>query len=350
MRIIHKDLKNGELKFEVDSLDDLWYLSHIITEGDRVSGRSFRKIKLGGEGENQKIIKKAFFLTIDVEKVEFSKYSNILRVSGKTTEGFEDVPKASYHTFGMEPGETFTLHKESFLSYQIEKLEEASSEKQPELLLLVLDREDAYFAVMKKYGYETLTHLQGNVQKKGIEHNTTNFYLDVYKTLSDYDARYKPSNIIVASPIFFKEDFMKEVNDPEIKKKIVLAICSSVTDNAFNELLKRDEVKSVLMKDKITKEMKLVESLMTEISKEGKATYGFNETEQASYAGAVDSLLITDNFILKKREENDFEKVDNIMKSIDRSKGKINIISSEHDGGKQLDGLGGIGAILRYKI
>jgi len=31
-------------------------------------------------------------------------------------------------------------------------------------------------------------------------------------------------------------------------------------------------------------------------------------------------------------------------------KGKITVISSEHDGGQKLAGLGGIGALLRYKL
>ena len=34
----------------------------------------------------------------------------------------------------------------------------------------------------------------------------------------------------------------------------------------------------------------------------------------------------------------------------DKAKGEIEIISSEHEGGKKLDGLGGIAAILRFKL
>ena len=38
------------------------------------------------------------------------------------------------------------------------------------------------------------------------------------------------------------------------------------------------------------------------------------------------------------------------MRIVDKSKGEIEIISSEHDAGKKLDGLGGIAAILRFKL
>jgi protein pelota len=38
------------------------------------------------------------------------------------------------------------------------------------------------------------------------------------------------------------------------------------------------------------------------------------------------------------------------MKTAEQTKAEIYIISSEHEGGKKLDGLGGMGAILRYKL
>ena len=49
-------------------------------------------------------------------------------------------------------------------------------------------------------------------------------------------------------------------------------------------------------------------------------------------------------------DELDFFIVEKIMKTTENSKGDIIIVSSEHDGGNKLDGLGGIGAILRFKL
>ena len=84
--------------------------------------------------------------------------------------------------------------------------------------------------------------------------------------------------------------------------------------------------------------------------KEGKATYGQKEVKKAVEQGAVEILMLTDNFITKKREENTFSKVEEIMKNTEKISGKVKIISSEHEGGQKLDGLGGMAAILRYKI
>jgi protein pelota len=82
----------------------------------------------------------------------------------------------------------------------------------------------------------------------------------------------------------------------------------------------------------------------------GKAEYGIKNIKKAIEMGAVSVLLITDSLIHKKRQEDTFAEIENIMHDAENANGEICIISSEHEGGKKLDGLGGIGALLRYKI
>ncbi|MFH1063944.1 MAG: mRNA surveillance protein pelota [Candidatus Woesearchaeota archaeon] len=345
---IHKN----EAKLVVENLDDLWCLSTIIDPADIVEGRTFRKIKIGGEDDrSQKIVKKPVFLKIEVEKVEFHKYSNVLRVSGKVAEGQEEIPKGSYHTFNVEEGTQLKLIKTEWFKYHKQRLEEASKEKRPDTLVCVFDREEAYIALIKQYGFEILLNLKGDVAKKAdVKQPTKNFYEEIIKALQEYSTRHGVANIIVASPAFWKDELMKNLKDAELKKKIVFATCSSCDEGAINEVLRRPEVQTVLQKDRITTEIKAVEMLLSEISKEGAAAYGTDETENAANAGAVKVLLVTDALIQKERQEGDFTRINNLMKSADRSGAEIRIISSDHDGGKKLDGLGGIAAILRYKM
>ncbi|MBW2972328.1 mRNA surveillance protein pelota [Candidatus Woesearchaeota archaeon] len=344
--------RKNEAKLLVENLDDLWYLSNIIDVGDSVEGRTFRKIKMGGEDErSQKIVKKPVFLKIDVEKVEFHRYSDALRVSGKVLEGKEDIPKGSYHTFNVEEGTTLTLVKPEWLKYQRQRLDEASKEKKPDTLICVFDREEAYIALMKKYGFDVVAELKGEVAKKDeSKHSLKNFYEEIIKSLQEYVKRHEIKHIILASPAFWKEELMKSLKDKELKDMMVMATCSSCDKGAVNEVLKRPEVQTVLQQDRIAKEINLVEELLSEISKQGAAAYGVDETDTAAQAGAVKTLLVTDGFIQKLRQEEKFNRVNDIMKSADRGGADIRIVSSEHDGGKKLDGLGGIGAILRYKM
>ncbi|MCH8329268.1 MAG: mRNA surveillance protein pelota [Nanoarchaeota archaeon] len=299
----------------------------------------------------KKITKKAVFLLIAVEKVEFSKTSNILRISGTVKGGPEDVPLGSHHTFNIEENSIITIIKQKWLKFQIDRLKEASKEATVKILICVHDREEAYFALMKKYGYQLLTNIKGTVAKKAdVKQTESNFYKEIIKQLQEYDERYNLSKIIIASPAFWKEELMKELSDENIKGKIIFATCSSVGENAINEVLKRPETENALKQDRIAKEYKYVEELFAEISKNNLASYGLKETKNAAIAGAVKTLLITDSFIQQKRAENKYEEIEETMKTVDNTKGDILIVSSEHEAGKKLDGLGGIAAILRYKI
>jgi protein pelota len=351
MKQLYLDLKKGAAKLKIDNLDDLWYLSQIIDIGDLVKGKTIRKIKIGKEGDRkQRIAKKSVFLKIKIEKIEFSK-TGILRVLGIITEGPEDIQKGEHHTFNLEPNTVFTLIKERWLKYQIDRLKESCKEKRAKILIVVMDREEANFALLKKYGYDLLSSIKGKVRKKDVEERTEGkFYPEVITKIDEYVKRYSIVKVILASPAFWKEELMKELNNDELKKKIIMATCNSTGKNGVDEVLKRPEVKAALHEDRIAKEVGLVEELLTEISKNNLAVYGLNDTGNAVNAGAVKALLITDSLIQKAREKGDYGKIDNMMKLVDSMKGSVNIISSEHEGGKKLNGLGGIGAILRYKL
>ena len=352
MKLLHFNLKKGEAKLLTQNLDDLWYLSNIIDEGDFAEGKTFRKIKSSAsEDKSKDSTKKSIFVKLEVEKVEFSKYSNVLRISGVIREAPEDVPRGEHHTFNVDDNTTITIIKEEWLKYQLDKLKEASSEKKSAILIVVHDREECYFALFKKYGYEVLAHIEGEVQKKREENiKKENFYVSVIKKMEEYAERYEIKQIILASPSFWKEDLMKELKDNEIKQKIILATCSSATKNGIDEVIKRPEVREALKQERTAKEMNKVEELFTEISKNNLAAYGFKETENAATMGAIKDLLITDSLIQKTRLQNNYKRLENIMKTVDKTKGEIEIISSEHEGGKKLDGLGGIGAVLRFKM
>jgi protein pelota len=352
MKILSSDFRKGICKLKVENLDDLWYLNQIIEKHDLVNGKTMRKIKLGSETQRkQSVSKKPVFLEIEVLKAEYSSTTSALRISGIIKKAPEDIPLGSHHTFSIEEGTAITIIKQKWLRFQIDKLKDAS--KQPsKILICVHDREEAIFALIKKYGYQILSKIKGNVAKKADLKNQkhTNFYNDVIAQISEYNKRYLPSRIIIASPAFWKEDLMKVMPDSDIKEKIILATSSSADENAISEVIKRPETENALKQDRITQEYKYVEELYKELSKDNLASYGMDNTIQAAEAGAIRVLLITDNLIMKSRAEDTYDKVESVTKLADSSNAEIIVISSEHEAGKKLDGLGGVAAILRFKL
>lgn len=352
MKLIKKDIRHGTVSLKIQNQNDLWYLSHIIDTGDLISGKTQRKIKVGAEGDrNQKTVTKKVFMKIEVEKLEFHKYSDKLRASGKIAEGTEDIAKGQYHTFNLEPTVEITIKKDKWLKFQLDKLAEAEKEKDANVLICLLDREKAIFAQLRNYGFDVITEIAGNVQKKDSpEVVKSSFYKDIINSLKELDQRNNYSKILVASPAFWKEYLVKAIETDPIKSKILTSTTNSVDVDGINEVLRRPEVVTALNEDRVVKEMNAVEELMTEIGRNGKCVYGLDETENAVNSGAVKMLLISDSLLHKSREEGYYERIDSMLRNVDSMKGRIEIISSEHDGGKRLDGLGGIGAVLRYQV
>ena len=70
----------------------------------------------------------------------------------------------------------------------LDKLKEAAQEKIAKILIIVLDREEALFALMQKQGYKLLTHIKGEVTKKAVEEKTkSTLYSEIRKQIKEYD-------------------------------------------------------------------------------------------------------------------------------------------------------------------
>ncbi|MBI2632272.1 pelota family protein, partial [Candidatus Pacearchaeota archaeon] len=213
MQLIYKDDKKGIVKLKVTSLEDLWYLNQIITPKDIVKAKTYRKIKLNQQEERStKIIKKPITLEIEVEKVEFHKTLNSLRINGRTTEALEDIPKGSFHTINVEQDSTLTITK-TWLSYQKEKLKDSLKDTSTKIIICILDRDNSTIFILKNYGPELLLELEGDAQKKAYEtKEQKDFYKEIASQLTAINKKYQPTHIIIASPAFWKENVIAYLN------------------------------------------------------------------------------------------------------------------------------------------
>ncbi len=350
MNVLKSDLHHGKITVRVEDIDDLWILSQIIESGDRIGGRTVRKIKVSDKSEESvRQFKKNVHIQIGVERIEFHEHTNSLRVSGKVLEEKEDIPAGCYHTFTLESGSVVTIEKEKWPRYQIERIRE--SERPAESILICnLDRENAIFVMLEKRGYTVLSKIRGNVQKKQFESKPEPFYNQLSKCIEAYDEKYNFSHIILASPAFWNEELKKEMKNQNILPKIKLAACSDVGESAINEILKRPELRSILRNDRLSMELALVEEVLVEISKDGAVAYGFEDVKNAVNSGAVAHLIVSTRLIKEMRLKDEFQKLEELMELAEQMKGKVNLIESGQDAGKKLDALGGIAAKLRYKI
>ena len=347
MKILRSDLKKGEVRVRVETPDDALVLNRIVNEGDFVSGFCERRVKIG-RGENAKSVKKSYFLKILAEKKDFE--GNELRINGKTVDEKEDIPKGSYQTIEAVPGAEIVIEKTKWNAYHLRKLKDAAFESRQKILIVICDRESAIFALTKKSGFDILLELEGDVQKKNYEtKKESRFFQEVVEKMKDYSERHKITNIILASPAFWKEEIIKFVKEKEMRQKILLAGCSSVSENAIYEVLKSDAVQKVLENERVATEIALVEDIVKEISKSGAVAYGIDDVADKISSGNVKVILFTDKFFSEKQKKKDSNYIENLIETAEKTGAEMHIISSEHEGGMRLDGLGGIAALLIYK-
>lgn len=353
MKIIHKDLKEGKIKVKPENLDDLWYLKGIINKGDLISGRSFRRIRDEEKVRADKGVRVPIFLEIGVENVEFSSYIMRLRVTGKIVHGPEDlVSFGSYHTIEVQPNDVISITKERWKNWQLDRLREAEkAAKTPLVLIVSVEEGEAEFAIARRYGIDFIVRVTTTISGKRIEkeRETTmkEFYGDVASKIKEVLKKDDIKAVIICGPGFTKENLLAFLKEKYPKIAEIARIESAGTGGrvGIQEVLKRGVVERIAEDSRISLETQLMERVFEEIGKSSMlATYGLEEVKKALEYGAIEKLLISDVFLRK------YEDSDRLIEKTKKIRGEAVIVSTEHEAGERLQAIGGIAALLRFKI
>ncbi|MEM5853303.1 MAG: peptide chain release factor aRF-1 [Candidatus Aenigmatarchaeota archaeon] len=188
--------------------------------------------------------------------------------------------------------------------------------------------------------------------------------------------------IIIGGPgptkeIFYEKGYLHY----QLQKKVLgVKDIGSTDDYGLEELVNKSQ--DLLKEALITKERDLLNKFFVELKNEGNVVYGFEETVKALEAGAVDTLLISEEFnlvrvkfrcvcgykeekvlpkfLVEKQKcpvcgqklivEGSEELLDQLVEKASSLGTKIEYISTETSEGIQFKELSGIGAILRYRV
>ncbi|MBS3064093.1 MAG: mRNA surveillance protein pelota [DPANN group archaeon] len=349
MRIIHFNKREGVAKLKINLLDDLWHLSKIIEPNDLITGRIERKIKFSGSEERAKAERKFYTAKIRAARVQLE--STFLKIFGEITEGSDELSKGA-HTLDVKVGFEISIEKD-WKEYQIKRLRDAEkAASAPKALICALDDEQATLAALTAVGISYLGQFQLGLAKKRYVEKAQERMQELVAEIIRIEKQSKPDYLILASPLFWKEELLKKLQEKESKigNKVKLENVSAGSRRGIVELLHQGVLDKVIKQSQLQKEFKLVENLVIEIARKGLATYKFANVKNAVEAGAVDDLLLTDSLIADYREKNKFEELEQLIDAVEGQGGKVNIISSDNEAGDKLDGLGGIAVLLRFKI
>jgi protein pelota len=344
MKIFRIDRKENLLEVLPENIDDLWQLQQIIQEKDIVCGSAERKVKAKEEG--MKATKERIFIELETEKTEFHKPTGQLRVLGIIVAGKPEdfVQLKSHHTLEIELNKKVKIKKTELKQFEIEKIKKAEkSGFKPKIAFLVLDDEQADFAELKDFGFQIKATIKSGKRGKRYVQDSSEekFFNEILQAIKQLEFK----KIVIAGPGFTKTNFQKFLENKNQKFNAFFSSANSVGITGLNELLKSKALEKVLEQASIAEESKIIEEFFVEIAKQSAVALGFEETKKAAEAGAIEELFVSEKTFLEERK-----KIDETLKKAEQQSAKIRIISSGHEAGQKLDGIGGIAARLRYKL
>jgi protein pelota len=340
-----------------DSTDDLWHLTYVVEPGDLVSGDTTRRIQrdddrlrdTGGEREHLRV-------TLRVSDVEFHRFANRLRVGGEIVESSREDQLGFHHTLNVEAREEIAIEKE-WKPDQLDRLDDAAAAaERPDVAVATVEEGRAHVHTIAQYGTEEYASITGPTGKGGYARSRSELFEELGEVLSRLDV----DAIILAGPGFTKQDALDHVEEhhPAVAELVTTVDTSSVGDRGVHEVLARGAGEDVQEETRIAEEARLIDELTDRIAAGEKVAYGPAAVAEAAEYGAVERLLIVDERLRQERGatpedagSGDWtEDVDEILRTVEQQGGEITVFSSDFEPGQRLANLGGIAALLRYRL
>jgi len=251
---------------------------------------------------------------------------------------------------------------------------------------------------------ETLTsgvagkHRQGGQSARRFERLRDNELNEYYRRVADYAQKifidqFKTKGLIVGGPGPTKDTFIREEYlDYRLQNSIISIVDTSYTgEEGVREIIDKVNEQGIMSEYRLMEEKKMVKKFMGEVhSGRGLGIYGLDDVVNNLKSGITDLIIVTDDIDLVRLESickkcnNTFEKIvdkehltdtkqniiskpcpncssmDYLIKEKDfidyleelaaLSGTRLEIISSKTEEGNQIQSLGKIGALLRFKL
>ncbi|KAI4119002.1 MAG: hypothetical protein LQ345_001033 [Seirophora villosa] len=396
MRLIKQNFErdgSGLVTLFPEEPEDMWYAYNLIRPRDLLRASALRRVVTESATGSTSSTRVHTTLTIRVESLDFDPQSSQLHVSGRIAEETKFTKVGQYHTLDLELQRNFTLIKdgeEAWDSVARGIIKEACDPvKSADVWAVVMQEGLANIAVLtgartvlrqrvevsipRKRAARASDHdkvcTKLNLMLRGqhaeVAQGLEKFFQTTLDTLLRQIDLNESKPILLASPGFTASSFQKFIIDTATrtgnkalmaqKANLVVVHSSSGHLHSLNEILQTPEVTARLQNTQYTREGKLMDEFMTLLRKDdGRAWYGPNEVEKAVEKGAVGrggGVLLISNALFRAQDVAIRRRWVRLVDQVrDVEGGEVRTLSSEHESGKRLEGLGGIAAILTFPL
>jgi len=334
------DLKgnNGEIRLFPESVDDLWHLQHLVAPGDLVFATTFRSVDTASDKlRPEKVEKRPVRLGVRIERVEFSEHGIRLRLSGIIEHG---IDIGAYHTINVETGFEISVIKQ-WRSHELERIERAVKSSAFSLIhILTIEEGEAELFRLRQYGPESVVTFLAGSGKGGESDNRPAFFEQVLAPLTAIEGP-----LIIAGPGFIKDDFIKYTRNQgsPVAEKAICVETRRIGRGAVQDVIGKGALEKLIDDLQLSREVKFMDEVLCRIAQDGAVAYGRQEVQDAIGYGAVEQVLVADTLL---RDPATMA----LIESAEAMRATVVVLSSSFEPGERLVALGGIAALLRYKL
>ncbi|EPS30292.1 hypothetical protein PDE_05243 [Penicillium oxalicum 114-2] len=393
MRLIKNKIEHGgsgEVTLCPEEPEDMWHAYNLIRPGDLLRASAIRRVTTVQDTGSTSSARVHLNLVIKVKNLDFDPQSSQLHVSGQIVNETAHTKIGQFHTLDLELNRNFTLEKEvgadgegvGWDSVAVEQLKDAVDEggkRRAEAVAVVMQEGLAHICFIGQFQTIMKQKVEMSVPRKrqgGGDHDKgmNKFYRVTLETLlrqMDFNTSITSGTntdgirpVLLASPGFVAAGFHKYIQSeaatttPGLKRllpSIVVVHSASGYLNSLSEVLQSPAVKTLLADTKYARETKLMDDFLDQLRKEtNKATYGPREVESAVEQGAVGrggGVLIMSNKLFRSQDVAERKRWVSLVDRVrDVEGGEVRVLSSDHESGRRLEGLGGIAALLTFPI
>jgi len=328
----------GEIRIFAESVDDLWHLSHLVSPGNLVFSTTLRSVDLPPDRlRPEKAEKRPVRLGLRVEEVSFHPYTGRLRIFGVIEHGPD---RTEHHTFNLEPGNEISVIR-SWRKVDLDRIERAVKASVSGLVhVIAVEEGEAAIFRIRQYGPEPVaTFSAGSGKGEGATPRS-----DLFARVCGV-AEALTGTLVVAGPGFVKDEMARYLKEhlPEARNRITVVETRRAGRGAVADVIGMGVLATIAGDLQLKHEVSLMEDLLARIAKGTPVAYGRKEVEEAVRMGAVEHLLVSDTLLRDHR-------ITDLMAQAERTRAAVTVFSSEFDPGHQLEGLGGLAALLRFAM
>jgi len=301
----------------------------------------------------QQAIEKMIQTLINIEKTPDN---GLVVFSGNITEK-ENVD--NYQVFWLEP--PYPLNQKLYRCDQkfwVDAIEDMTISNEC-YGLIAMDKGEACVGVLKGSSIEVINLMTSNVPGKHKtggqsaqrfarlrEGAAVEFYKKIAQIVTtEFTFNKDLKGIIIGGPGTTKNNFFDGLYmNQEIKGKCLMPLQDITYTNDFGLKELVDKASNILKNSEMGLERGIIQEFFEILGKKPEMIcYGFDKTKEALAMSAIRKLIILDN------KTTDAE-LDELNELAENSKAEIEIITNKTPEGKQYEGLGGVGGILRFPI